>query len=106
MFASWNGAEYTELIIDHTVHKILLDRSRSTQDANVGTEQIEVKIPKGGCDYHIDIVLDHSSVEIFINERYTISARVFPDNVFGGIAVSEYPEQGAVEEFIVYGLAL
>ncbi len=106
MFASWNGAEYTELIIDHTVHKILLDRSRSTQDVNVGTEQIEVKIPKGGCDYHIDIVLDHSSVEIFINERYTISARVFPDNVFGGIAVSEYPEQGAVEEFIVYGLGL
>ena len=106
VFASQEGTEYTELKIDHVLHQIILDRSRSTKDANVGTEQIEVPISGGHCECHVDLILDHSAVEVFINERYTISARVFPENVFGGISISECTGQGMVEEFVVYELGL
>ena len=52
------------------------------------------------------MILDHSSVEVFINERYTISARVFPENEFGGIMISKCPGQGTIEEIVIYELGL
>lgn len=106
LFASEDGAEYTELKIDRTLNKMILDRSRSTGDANVGTEQIEVQLPENCQDYTIDMILDNSSIEVFLNERYTLSARVFPDHLFGGITIAEYPEHGEVEDFAIYQLAL
>lgn len=106
VFVSLEEKEYTELRIDRALHSITLDRSRSTEDENVGTEEIKVPVSGDACEYGIDMILDYSSVEVFINERYTISARVFPDNVYGGITISKYPEQGAVEEIVIYELGL
>ncbi len=106
VFASREGMEYTELKIDHILQRIILDRSRSAKDANVETQQIEVPITGWLCEYRIDMILDHSSVEVFINEQYTISARVFPENVFGGISISECSGQGMVEELVIYEFGL
>lgn len=106
IFASREGTEYAELKIDHASRRIRLDRSRSTKDVNVGTEQIEIPIQGEGCEYCIDLILDHSSVEVFINEQYTISTRVFPENEFGGIFVSKCPGQGAIEEIAIFELGL
>lgn len=106
LFVSEDGMEYTELKIERAFNRIILDRSRSSGDANVGTEQIEVKLPEGCQDYDIDMILDHSSIEVFLNEQYVISARVFPDNLFGGITIEEYPERGKLETFVIYELAL
>ncbi len=106
IFASRDGTEYTELRIDHTSRRICLDRSESTKDIHVGTEQIEIPIGGESCEYRINMILDHSSVEVFINERYTISARVFPENEFGGIMISKCPGQGTIEEIVIYELGL
>ena len=72
----------------------------------MGTEQIEIPIGGESCEYRINMILDHSSVEVFINERYTISARVFPENEFGGIMISKCPGQGTIEEIVIYELGL
>jgi beta-fructofuranosidase len=77
--ASPDLAEVTRLVIDLENGQICIDRSRSSL-ANLGTQSPDVGrfhlLP--GEDLEIRLFVDNSIVEVFANERFSMTSRVYP----------------------------
>lgn len=74
-----NGAEVTKLIVDLKASQITVDRSHSSS-ANLGTSTPDSGTFKllPGEDLHVRFFVDASLVEVYANERFALTSRVYP----------------------------
>ncbi|KAL2207650.1 Arabinanase/levansucrase/invertase [Sarocladium strictum] len=79
VLASADMSEATSITFDLADNKVIIDRSRSSLK-NTGTNTSEVGhmhlLP--GEDLEIRIFVDNSIVEVFVNERLSLTTRVYP----------------------------
>jgi beta-fructofuranosidase len=74
-----NSAEVTKIIFDLSKSSITVDRTRSsletlgTSTSEAGKFQIEA-----GENLHVQIFVDESILEIFANDRFALSSRIYP----------------------------
>lgn len=82
LFCSADGQEYTSLSYRAETRSLCLDLSRSGEAAR-GTRSVTLRQTE---DLHLDVYLDRSSVEVFLNEGdQVMTARVFPHRESDGI---------------------
>lgn len=77
--SSPNGQEETQIIFHHDTCRLEINRHHSSLDDQT------LKIPRGGLlnlenreGLYLHIFIDHSVIEIFANNRQTITCRVYP----------------------------
>ncbi|GAB3519097.1 glycoside hydrolase family 32 protein [Photobacterium alginatilyticum] len=86
-----NGEQYCDIILDSDTQRILLDR---THTLSTDGEQVREIIWHTGEDVELQVLADHSSLEIFINNgEYAMSARVFtPEDATRLQLISDRPQ--------------
>ncbi|MGB7394074.1 MAG: glycoside hydrolase family 32 protein [Pricia sp.] len=89
------------LTMDRSIGKFTLDRSPSgkidfQEDFGNGVQQMPVAdLPDG--EYEVRIILDRSSIEIFINKgQYAMTAQIFPNEPYTGLTVENLEEKELV----------
>lgn len=97
-----NGlGENLNLVLDGPNQQFVLDRSRSGKTSfdqdfakNVQTMPI-TNLPKG--EYEVRILMDWSSVEVFINNgQYVMTAQIFPNEFYKNLVISN-PRDAVLE---------
>ncbi|MBO8171512.1 MAG: glycoside hydrolase family 32 protein [Bacillaceae bacterium] len=79
VFRSPGGEEETVLWIDPENGSVVLDRSRSSLYPGISNTAINADLdPAMDGVYHIRVLLDHSSIEVFVNHGTCLSTRVYP----------------------------
>lgn len=79
VFAKENGREETIIRCSRKEGGVTIDRTRSSLFADSVSEDVKAKLEP--CHFELlclRIYLDHSSLEIFVNDRVTLTARVYP----------------------------
>ncbi len=75
-----DGSEYTSIYYDYYYGELSIDRTHSSTNPNTAGDLKTVSFtpddPNAPMDWHIYI--DGSVVEVFINNRYTFSSRIYP----------------------------
>ncbi|MCG7585184.1 glycoside hydrolase family 32 protein [Photobacterium sp. OFAV2-7] len=86
-----NGDQYCDIILDSDNQRILLDRSHTL---STDGEQIREITWNTGEDVELQVLADHSSLEIFINNgEYAMTARVFtPEDATRLQLISDRPQ--------------
>ncbi|MFB9276423.1 glycoside hydrolase family 32 protein [Cohnella cellulosilytica] len=73
------GRERTDIVVDFSGDRIVIDRSQSSLFLNTHKTPVEGKLPSGARDsLELRIFVDRSTVEVFANEETCLSARVYP----------------------------
>ncbi len=79
VFKSPDSAEYTSIIFDLAENTIMLSRSHSS--LNTGAN-LDIRSASYVFDFHdtirVDVFLDHSVIEVFVDQLTVFSARVYP----------------------------
>jgi beta-fructofuranosidase len=107
-FRSPDGEEESLLEFDHHSKLMRLIRTKMNSDSDMHHFPLEAPIPRSlDGKFEIRLFLDHSTVEVFVNERVALSGRVYPmreDSTLIGINV----ENGSISfpELHVYKLNL
>ena len=79
IFCSPGGEEETNIVYKREFGQILVERQRSSLDqrANVNPATIPVRLASGK-PLKIHVFIDHSTIEIFINNKLCLACRVYP----------------------------
>jgi len=74
------GTEYTKIYYNYQYNEITLDRTHHSTNANIpGDISSNYFVPGNGtATMDWDIYIDGSVVEVFINDKYTFSFRIYP----------------------------
>ncbi|KAA8898955.1 sucrose-6-phosphate hydrolase [Sphaerosporella brunnea] len=102
--ASEDGTEQTAIVYDPTAHTISVDRSRSsliTQFANfMASGHYFAPLLHGGKReaVRLDVFVDGSLVEVFANDRFALTTRVYPSKQ-DATKMALYVEDGAEAKF-------
>ena len=75
-----DGQQYTELSYDFSTGSLCLRRDKSTDTPDVTTEPCACDLRLGeGEALDLTIYLDHSVIEIYANDRLSMTSRIYPD---------------------------
>jgi beta-fructofuranosidase len=76
---SSDGTEQTQICYDATLHQLIVDRSRSSLDAATDRSLHTAPLTLGPEEsLRLHIFLDRSVIEIFANDRVSITSRIYP----------------------------
>jgi sucrose-6-phosphate hydrolase SacC (GH32 family) len=74
-----DGQEQTEILYDWELGRLTLDRRRSSLDDKVKRDRQDVEYASETKDnFALEVFLDRSVVEVFIDDRATFAARIYP----------------------------
>lgn len=89
-----DGSEETRVVVDLESHAITLDRSRtSLSNGNSLNRSGHFQLLEP--DLSLRVFCDHSVVEIFVNDRFCMSSRIYPDTTSLGMNLSFEGSEGA-----------
>lgn len=73
-----DGEEETRIVYDAATRRLSIDRTRSSANADVDRDvhSAELVVPDGKLTLHV--FLDRSVLEVFANERVTLTSRIYP----------------------------
>lgn len=77
-FSSPDQTQKTVVQLDAQKHQLRVDRSKSSTLEGIDKSTLNLDLPSG--PWNLRIFLDHSTFEIFVNDRYCLSGRVYPDH--------------------------
>ncbi len=78
--ASPDGEQYAQLEYDFATGVLRLSRDRSTQTAAISTDACECALElAAGAELDLRLFLDNSVIEVYANERLSMTSRVYPD---------------------------
>ncbi len=92
-----NG-EYTEIYVDRAAHTLVMDTSRSGREGATTVERAPFCLGDGETLY-MDIFVDKSVVEVYVNHVQAICRRIYPSDVRKAVnvyAVSDGADYGEV----------
>ncbi|MDO3680877.1 glycoside hydrolase family 32 protein [Paenibacillus ehimensis] len=96
VLGSPDGQEETLLLIDLAHRTFVLDRSRSSLDPDVHKHALAADLPSNiGGRLKLNVYVDHSTVEVFIQDEIALSARVYPTRP-DSVHVRAFAGQGKV----------
>jgi len=74
-----DGAEQTRIVYDRVAKRLVVDRERSSLNADVhrGIQECPLDLSAGE-GLKLDIFLDRSVVEVYVNGRTCITSRIYP----------------------------
>ena len=76
---SRDGAQYTQLEYDYRTSSLRLTRDQSTDTAGVTLDACEYALKLGDDEpLNLTIFLDNSVIEIYANDRLTMTSRIYP----------------------------
>jgi len=82
VFKNEDGQEFTSLIFDLSINKVAFDRGHSSLSSGTPTDYRSVDYIYDYRDtISIDIFLDHSVIEVFIDNLAVYSMRVYPSRI-------------------------
>jgi beta-fructofuranosidase len=74
-----NGEEQTEILYDWEQGRMVLDRTRSSLDPKVRRDRQETEYVSAEKDtLYLDVFLDRSVLEVFVDGRAAFAARIYP----------------------------
>jgi sucrose-6-phosphate hydrolase SacC (GH32 family) len=74
-----DGAEHTDLVVDAATKRFDIDRTHTTLDAQARSHGVQGgTFDAGGDHLRLRVFLDRSMVEAYINERKSITSRMYP----------------------------
>jgi beta-fructofuranosidase len=74
-----DGIEQTIIHVDREIGKVVLDRSHSSQDESASAENLQTELsPNPFQPLTMQVFLDHSVIEVFINHIYCLTGRIYP----------------------------
>ena len=97
VFGSTDGEERTRIVYDETAQVLRVDRARSSldRDSGIHLHPHEGKLTLApGEPLTLRVLLDHSVVEIFANNRFCLTTRLYPQGR-DSLGVKPFAEGGA-----------
>ncbi len=87
---STNGREQTEIRYNWEQKRLILDRTKSSLDPLVRRDCQETEYASAEKDsIHFDVFVDRSVLEVFVDQRASFAARIYPTlNTSAGVAVA------------------
>jgi beta-fructofuranosidase len=77
--ASPDGREFTRIVFWPEARRLVVERAHSSLDAGARRQDVHaLLVLEEGEDLHLRVLLDHSVIEVFANQRLCISTRVYP----------------------------
>lgn len=107
VFAGEDGREETIIRCSRKTGGLTIDRTCSSLFANSVSENVEAKLEP--CHFErlqLRIYLDHSSLEIFVNDKITLTARVYPSEEGSDGVYLRCMEGMELEELTIWELRL
>ncbi len=98
---SSDNSEHTDIYVDRKSGKLVFDATASGSDGRMIKEEAPFELADGETLF-MDIFVDKSIVEVYVNERQAICRRVYPTNPSDAVnvyAVSDGADFGTVEAF-------
>jgi len=85
-----DGQEQTEILYDWEHSRLTLDRTKSTLDPLPKRDRQETEYTSAEHDsIHLDVFVDRSVLEVFVDDRASFSARIYPTlNTSSGVGFS------------------
>lgn len=97
IFESSDGKECTDVEIDRKNGKLIVDRSESTLNTSVDKSTQEALLDLAqGKSIMVNMFLDHSIVEIFVNDIVSLTSRIYPSKESSD-GISIFAKDGSVE---------
>lgn len=102
VFASPDREERTQICWDAGKDEIAVVRSASNRTGKTSDISLSCKVPQTAeGKVSLRIFSDHSTLEVFVNEREAVSTRIYPDRE-DSECVFLYAEDGEIEELRIY----
>ncbi|KXA99664.1 hypothetical protein AKJ41_05090 [candidate division MSBL1 archaeon SCGC-AAA259O05] len=97
IFESSDEKECTDVEIDRKNGKLIVDRSESTLNTSVDKSTQEALLDLAqGKSITVNMFLDHSIVEIFVNDMVSLTSRIYPSKESSD-GISIFAKDGSVE---------
>jgi len=91
-----DGMEKTRIYYDLAVHALVMDTTESGCDGWKVKECAPFALSEGEI-LHLDIMVDHSTIEVYSNERQAIARRVYPTHPENAIRIHTLAEGGVYQ---------
>lgn len=73
-----SGEEYTEIVYDTQLERLIIDGTHSSLNPGASGEVHSTPLSLSGGELHLRVYLDRSVLEVFANDRVCISDRIYP----------------------------